>query len=382
VVGCSKKINDHDRQDARECPRILLVAPSLDILGGQAIQASHLLSRLATDDAIRISFLPINPRLPSILSKLQRIKYLRTIVTSVLYIALLLLRVPRYDVIHVFSASYFSFVLAPTPAILISKLFRKKVVLNYHSGEAEDHLNRWRRTAIPTLELADVIVVPSGYLVDVFARFGLRAFSIPNIVDMYRFAFRKRNPLHPVFLTNRNFEPHYNVGCALRAYAIIQQRFPEASLVVAGDGKQRRQLQKLSQTLGLRRVDFVGKVAPQEMPQLYDAADIYLNCSEIDNMPGSIIEAFASGLPIVTSDAGGIPYMVENEKSGLIVPAGNHRAVAAAAIRLLESPDFAAEMAENALQESRKYQWEAVRDQWVSLYLKLACLRKDGLPIM
>jgi hypothetical protein len=96
----------------------------------------------------------------------------RTLVTSIAYVLSLLLRVYKYDVLHVFSASYFSFVLAPTPAILIGKLYRRKVLLNYHSGEAEDHLRRWRRTAIPTIRMVDSVVVPSEYLVRVFASYG------------------------------------------------------------------------------------------------------------------------------------------------------------------------------------------------------------------
>ena len=116
--------------------RVLIVAPSLDILGGQAVQAERLITHLRAEPGLEVGFLPINPRLPGILRKLQSIKYLRTIVTSIWYCSSLLRRVPEYDLVHTFSASYFSFVLAPTPAILIAKLFGKKVLLNYHSGEA------------------------------------------------------------------------------------------------------------------------------------------------------------------------------------------------------------------------------------------------------
>ncbi|HEX9919377.1 MAG TPA: hypothetical protein VGA87_09430, partial [Pyrinomonadaceae bacterium] len=144
----------HDSPFAsRRRVRVLIVAPSLGILGGQAVQAARLRERLAEEPSLEVSFLPINPRLPGLLGKLQDIKYVRTVLTSLAYVALLLWRVRAYDVIHVFSASYVSFVLAPTPAILVAKLYGKRVVLNYRSGEAEDHLRRWRRTAIPTIRL-------------------------------------------------------------------------------------------------------------------------------------------------------------------------------------------------------------------------------------
>lgn len=351
--------------------RVCLVGPSTDILGGQAVQAERLLHRFRDVPEIEADFLPVNPRLPGVLGRLQRVKYVRTLLTETTYLANLARRLGRYDVVHAFSASYLSFVLAPTPAILIAKALGKKVVLNYRSGEAEDHLQRWR-SAVPTMRLADRVVVPSGYLVDVFARFGLPAESIFNIVDLGRFRFRERRPLRPVFFANRNFEPLYNLPCVLRAFALVQERIPDASLTLAGDGSQRPALEALARELGLRNTRFLGRVPPTEMPALYDAADVYLNGSDIDNMPGSIIEAYASGIPVVTTDAGGIPYIVENERTGMLVPRGDDRAMADAALRLLADPDLAAGIARRAHEEcSSRYSWEAVRDEWVALYTSL-----------
>lgn len=358
------------REAAERPVRVLIVAPSLDILGGQAVQAARLLARLREEPSLEVGFLPVNPRLPGVLRKLQAIKYVRTVVTSLLYVATLLMRVRAYDCVHIFSASYSSFVLAPTPAILVSKLYGKRIVLNYRSGEAEDHLTRWR-TAVRTIRLVDEIVAPSGYLVDVFRRFGLQARAIFNFVDASQFRFRERRPLRPVFLSNRNFELLYNVGCTLRAFAIIQQHLPEARLTVAGDGSQRAALEALSRELSLRNTEFIGRVAPEKMNELYDAADIYLNSPDIDNMPGSIIEAFASGVPVVTTDAGGIPYIVTDEQTGLLVRCGDYQAMASAAIRLLEEGVFADRLAHNAHEECRKYAWASVRNEWLKLYDEL-----------
>src|SRR5262249_16317935 len=158
------------------------------------------------------------------------------------------------------------FLVAPTPAVLIAKFYGKPVLLNYHSGEAEDHLRRWPRTTIPIFRLADCVIVPSRYLVEVFARFGVHAEAISHTVDLGRFTFRDRRPLRPILLSNRNLESHYNVGCTLRAFALIEQRAPFARLIVAGDGGQRTQLRALAAELGLRRVEFTGPVPPDQMP--------------------------------------------------------------------------------------------------------------------
>jgi L-malate glycosyltransferase len=353
--------------------RLLLVAPALRILGGQAVQANYLLDHLSREPMFDVSFVAHNPRLPGPLKLLQSIKYVRTIVTSIFYCINLLIQVPKHDIVHVFSASYLSFLLAPTPAILIARLFGKKVVLNYRSGEAEDHLRSWPRTAVPILKLADELIVPSQYLVDVFAKFGLRASAVPNIINEDRFRFRERRPLLPIFFSNRNLYPLYNVACILRAFAKIQQRFPEAKLIIAGGGSQRASLEALARELKLQNVEFRGRVAPSKMNELYDEAHIFLNSSNIDNMPGSILEAFACGMPVVSTSAGGIRCIVSHGSTGLLVPRNDHEAMASLAIRLLESPELAESIARNAYEEcSASYTWPAVRNAWLAVYTRLA----------
>ena len=347
--------------------RVCIVAPSLSILGGQAVAAQRLLEHLRAVPGLEVDFL---------LRLLQRVKYVRTVATSIAYVVSLLRRLPRYDVVHVFSASYWSFLLAPTPAILIGKWLGKRVVLNYRSGEAEDHLQRWRRTAIPTLHRADAVVTPSGYLVDVFARFGVHAEAISNFVDPNAVMFRRRESLRPVFLSNRNFQALYNVPCVLRAFAVIQARIPAARLIVIGDGPEREHVHGTARALALRNVEFVGPVPPTEMGRWYDQTDVYLNASDIDNMPNSIIESFACGLPVVTTRAGGIPYVVEHERNGLLVDCGDHEALAEAALRLLDDGALAQRIMAEALRDvEQMYTWGAVSDRWAALYRRLVRAR-------
>ena len=352
--------------------RVCLVVASLDILGGQSIQALRLLEGLSRTDEVQAEVLPINPRLPGVLRLLQRIKYVRTVVTSIMYVALLLIKLPRFDVVQVFSASNFSFLISPAPAVLIAKLFGKPVILNYHSGQAEDHLRRYPKTAIPIIKLADRLVVPSNFLVDVFSKFGIRAEAIFNTVDFSCFKYRKRDRLRPIVFANRNLESHYNVECALRAFALVQRQVPEARLIVAGDGSQRARLHAVASELELKNTEFVGAVPPERMPAMYDGADIYVNSSDVDNMPLSILEAFACGLPVVTTDAGGIPYIVTDLETGLLVRRKDHQAMADSILRLLTDNALAAKLASRAHDECRKYEWSAVSNEWHKLYYGMA----------
>lgn len=359
-------------EDTKKQLRILLVAPSLDILGGQSRQAVRVAEGLRKEPDLEIGFLPHNPRLPGPLRSLQRIKYVRTIFTTLYYVMLLLWRVRKYDIIHIFCASYYSYSLSAIPALFVARLFGKRSILNYRSGEAEDHLENWR-TAVPTIKWADEVVVPSGYLVDVFARFGVRARAINNIVELDRFTYRERQPLRPVFLTSRLLEPLYNVPCVLRAFARIQERYPEAKLTVAADGWLRSELESLARDLKLRHCDFIGFVPFDRMPALYDSADIYLSATNIDNMPSSLTESMACGLNVVTTDGGGaIPYIMTNEVTGLIVNRDDHEALAAAAIRLLNDNELALKLVRNAHESSKKFTWPYIRLEWLNLYGELA----------
>jgi len=359
--------------------RVLIVAPSLDILGGQAVQANRLLKQLEKVSSLEVSLLPVNPSLPGPLRLLQKVKYLRTVATSLLYVFTLLRSMQGYDVIHIFAASYFSFLLAPVPAILVARLFGRKTLLNYRSGEAEDHLRRWQRIVLPFMRLVDRIVVPSAYLVRVFGKYDLPASAIPNFVDLAAFRFKSRVMVRPIFLSNRNFEPSYNVHCTLRSFAIIQARFPDASLILVGGGSQRAELEALAKKLRLSNVSFEGRVFPARMSEFYEKADIFLNSPDIDNMPTSLIEAFACGLPIVTTDAGGIPVIVKHEETGLIIPMGDHEAMARSAIRLLEDPGLALRIVEKARADCEQYTWERVQAKWLEVYNELSAINRNSI---
>ena len=342
--------------------RVALVAASLDILGGQGVQARALVEALRAD-GYDVTFVAINPRFPRHLRWVRRIPYLRTLLNQALYLPGLL-RLARANVVHVFSASYWSFLLAPVPAMLAGRLFGARVVLHYHSGEAADHLDRWGVLVHPWLRLAHVIVVPSEFLAGVFADHGHAARVIRNVVDLSRFTFRDRRPLRPRLVSTRNLEPYYRVDVVLDAFARVRAEVPEATLVVAGAGSERARLQERARA-GVR---FVGAVSPQWMPALLADNDIFLNASVVDNQPVSILEAFAAGLPVVSTPTGDIAAMVRHDETGVIVPPLDAEALAKAVLDLLRQPDRATRLARAARNDIERYTWPAVAEQWASVY--------------
>jgi glycosyltransferase involved in cell wall biosynthesis len=350
--------------------RVLLAAPSLEIVGGQSVQAVRLIEALKNRPELRVELQPINPRLKGPFRALQQVKYVRTLATETVYACQLFAKCASADVVHVFTAGYSSFFLTFAPLLAATRAIRRPVILNYHDGRAEGHLGR-SPLALRLARQADRIVVPSGYLAGIFARFGLEARPIFNIIDASRFSFRERRKVKPYFLHNRGLESHYNPACSLRAFAIVQRKHPDASLVVAHDGPLRGELEALAAALGLNSVRFLGTVDQDRMAELYDDADIYLMSPRADNMPLSVLECFASGLPLVSTAAGGVPYIVEDGRTGLLVPPNDHQALAAAALRLIEEDGLAFELAKNAFKECQRYQPDRIASEWCAVYTDL-----------
>lgn len=350
--------------------RIAIVAASLRILGGQAVQAERLLDGWRREPAVHAWLVPVNPVPQPPFDRFLRIKYVRTIVTQLLYWPLLLRELRRADVVHVFSASYSSFIVSPLPAIIVARLLGKPVIVHYHSGEAPDHL---RRSAVArwTLGRVDLNVVPSPFLRDVFASFDIPATVVANTIDLDQFAYRPRTPLRPRVLSTRNFEPMYNVACTLRAFARVQARYPDATLTVVGHGSEREMLQALAQQLGLQQVTFTGAVPPDQIHRYYAESDIYVQTPSIDNMPNSVIEAYASGLPVVATRVGGVPAILTDGVQGLLAEHDDDAGVADRILTLIDQPDYARRLAASAHATCAAYEWPIVRNAWMKVYSSL-----------
>jgi glycosyltransferase involved in cell wall biosynthesis len=133
--------------------------------------------------------------------------------------------------------------------------------------------------------------------------------------------------------------------------------------------------------LGLKQVHFVGRVAPDAIASVYADHDIYLQSPDIDNMPLSVIEAFASGLPVVSTEAGGMPAILQHGQHGLLAPVGDADAIARAALDLLNSPDVARQFARDAHATCASYAWSAAREQWLRVYRLAVCGTGGGTAV-
>jgi len=115
-------------------------------------------------------------------------------------------------------------------------------------------------------------------------------------------------------------------------------------------------------------VTFAGRVAPAEVHRYYANADIYVQAPSIDNMPLSLLEAFASGLPVVSTDVGGVPSMLRHGVDGLLVGDDDADTLAEKVIQLLRDPALAHRLAESAYRTLAAYEWRVVRNGWLQAY--------------
>jgi glycosyltransferase involved in cell wall biosynthesis len=270
----------------------------------------------------------------------------------------------------VFASSYLAFWIVPVPVLLLARLFGKKAILHHHDGRTRNHLAESPASVLVS-GLATVVVAPSGFLGSICESHGLPTRAILNALPADSFHYRERCCLRPAFFHNRALEKVYNPECTLRAFQIIQQRHPEATLTMAHDGSLRNELEALALQLGLRNVTFLGAVSFERMKDLYHASDIFLSSSDHDNMPCSVLEAFASGLPVIATRAGGTEWILEHNRTGLLVECGDYEAMARCAFRLLEEPTLALRLSRAARRESQRYRLSEVMDKWVSLYEQL-----------
>lgn len=257
------------------------------------------------------------------------------------------------------------------PAILVGKLYGTPVLLNYHSGEAEDHLTHAGPFVFWLLRQCRSIAVQSGFLVDVFSKFGFDAVPISNVVEPARVPYRLRTDARKArIIFPRMLEPLYDPACALRAFAHVRRVHPNAQLTLLGEGSCEPELRAQIAELQLGGVTFAGRVEPSEIGDVYQRHDILLNTSTIDNQPVSLIEGFAAGLPIVTTDPGGIPYMVTDRDTGHLVGIGDDHALARRICELIESPEPVARLSRRVAEEARRYTWPRVAQLWYALYKK------------
>jgi len=361
--------------------RLAMIGPIAPPAGGMANQTRQLM-QLLESEGIEVSLVPVNaPYRPAWIGRLRG---LRAVFRLLGYIPRLWGAAGKAELFHVMANSGWAWHLYAAPAIWVATLRRIPVVVNYRGGGAEQFFEKSYVWVKSSLRRASAVIVPSGYLHDVFDRWGVKNVVVPNIIDTELFQRRptrkdEQIATNPHLVVCRNLEPIYGIDTAIKAFASIKNLIPGARLTIAGGGWQLQELQDLVQVLGISSsIHFTGSLSAAQMADLYRNADIFLNTSRVDNMPNSLLEAMACGVPVVSSKVGGIPYIAEDGKTALLVPPDDEQATASALLRLIREPDLRSTLANRAWQQVQAYVWPRVREQLFAIYDDMAPCRRGA----
>ncbi len=347
--------------------RVALVGPAPPPAGGLAMQTLQLAPLLSAEGASGqhvVSNAPCRP------VWLDRLRGLRAGWRLLAFVVALWRAAGRCDVVHLMANSGWNWHLVAAPALLIGRLRGVPVIVNYRGGGAGEFLAKGDQLVRLGMRQAARLIVPSGFLVSVFARHGMQAEIVPNVIDLAR--FRRRPPREAAtahLVVARHLEALYDNATALRAFAQVRAVMPAARLTIAGGGLEHERLQALAHELGVAgAVTFSGPLQRDQMAALFQSADVSLNPSLADNMPNSVLESMASGVPVVSTAVGGVPFIVDDGRTGLLVPPGDAAAMAAAAMALLGDAQRWQRMADAASDEVRRYAWPQVRPLIETVY--------------
>lgn len=359
--------------------RLGLVGPVPPPNGGMAMQTQQLV-RLLQSEGVTVDLLATNgPYRPAFVAGIPG---LRALCRLLPFLVALWRLAGRVDVIHLMANSGWSWQLYCAPVLWLGWLRATPVVVNYRGGEAQAYFRQSFRRVRPSLKKAAVIVVPSGYLKAVFSQFGETTRNIPNIIDREVFHPRtgKANSKFTLVIT-RNLEAIYGIDTAIRAFALVHALDRAVCLRIAGSGPEEKSLRALVAQLGLgAAVSFEGRLDRPGIAALYAWADAMLNPSTVDNMPNSVLEALACGLPVISTDVGGVPFMVRHRETALLVPPADIAAMAAAIIELKGDAALRHTLSSNGLAQVEQYTWPRVRQQWLDLYTSL-CTSQEKVAL-
>lgn len=284
----------------------------------------------------------------------------------------------EYDLAIVDLYSGRAFFVGEALSLLLSALGRPFVIV-LHGGALPDFAARWTKRVSACLRRAAAVAAPSPYLLERMRPFHADLRLLPNPVSLEAYEYRLRARPLPRLVWLRAFHDMYNPTLAPEIVARLAKDFPDVKLMMVGrnkgDGSYER-TRAAAATLGVgNRITFPGGVPNGEVPAWMNKGDIFLNTTNVDNTPISLLEAMASGLCVVSTNVGGIPYLLEDERDALLVPPNDAEAMTGAVRRILTDPALAERLSRNARRKVEAFDWSLVLPQWESL-LKIVAERK------
>lgn len=253
------------------------------------------------------------------------------------------------------------------------KLLRKKIVLIVHGGSLPYKMKQNPEKYLSMLRRADVVVCPSDFLRKVLREYGVESMLIENVVNLGDYSPQHKQQFRPHIFWMRTLEDVYNPEMAVRVGALLARKYSDFKMVMAGYDRGSMQMVKaLAQRLNiLDRIEFPGYITNEQKNRYAEEFDIYICTNRIDNAPVSLIEMMAQGIPIVTVNSGGIPYLVKDGFNGLMVELDDDAAMAERISAIIEQPELGQKLVQNGLIFSKQFGEQPVLEKWKNLFAQL-----------
>lgn len=272
-----------------------------------------------------------------------------------------------YILIDTFSTSNFYF------ALIISQLarvFKIKYIPILHGGNLPHRLEKSPWFSKMIFSYSYLNVAPSNYLKNAFSKYGFRVFFIPNVLNISDYTFKIRKSIEPNLLWVRAFDKTYNPSMAIEVLFYLKKEYADAKLCMIGPFKDN----SYHDTLDLIKrykledsVEITGILQKEVWRKKSESFDVFINTTNFDNTPVSVMEAMALGLPIVSTNAGGLPYIINDKYDGILVNKADSNQMAKEIVNLLKNPLFASQLAIEARKKAASFDWNQVKQLWFNI---------------
>ncbi len=276
----------------------------------------------------------------------------------------------RFDVAVVDVYSGRAFLWAEALGMLLQSM-RIPFVYSLHGGALPEFAASQPARVRKCLSRATSVTSPSRYLLEQMQSYVTTAVVLPNPLDVSQYAFRLRSAVRPNLIWVRRLHRIYNPSLAPRVIALLTKEWPDIRLTMVGrderDGSSDETM-RTARELGVAdRIRFTGGVPRTEVASLLESADIFLNTTDIDNTPVSVMEAMACGLCVVSTNPGGLPWLIRDGHDGMLSPCNDAESLAGNIDSLLRSPGYAAKVSASARRTVESFDWSVVLPQWEQL---------------
>ena len=252
--------------------------------------------------------------------------------------------------------------------VMIGKLLKKKIIITYHGGELYEFINKYKTKVIYFLNKADIITVPSKYLQNILNNNSIKSKYLPNIIRDDNVYFKKREKLKPILIVTRTLDEVYNIPLSIMAFKDLKKVVPDAKLKIVGDGKLKNEILELVKKENIDDIEFIGRVPNSKIGEILNTADIFINTSNKDNMPLSLFEALACGLPVISTNVGGIPDYFTDGINGFLIEPNNKEQLTNKILYVLNNQDEVQKIIDNGYQTFEKLTLRNLKSEYLKLY--------------